>query len=319
MEFSALGHDRQKRLLASLVESGRLPHALLFAGAKGVGKRTTAVDFVGNLFCGEGRVCGRCRGCRSLAAGTHPDFRCITGEASIKIDVLRAITKECYESPFEAPVRVVLLDDADLMTHEAANALLKTLEEPPPSNLFILVSSREQEVPLTVRSRCMRIGFGPLPASLVQSYFEETAGFDRQKAADLARLAGGSIAAGLFWSDEENYRMRGRIAELLAGRGGSSAGASVIAERMAAKGCEMEYLSFLLTFFRDVWWLRRTGDDSGLVNADLAETVREGTAAGARWVDASIGQVMEMVRTLRYNVNRWLALENMLLHLMRPV
>ncbi len=112
---------------------------------------------------------------------------------------MRAITKECYESPFEAPVRVVLLDDADLMTHEAANALLKTLEEPPPSNLFILVSSREQEVPLTVRSRCMRIGFGPLPASLVQSYFEETAGFDRQKAADLARLAGGSIAAGLFW------------------------------------------------------------------------------------------------------------------------
>lgn len=74
-------------------------------------------------------------------------------------------------------------------------------------------------MPLTVRSRCMRIGFGPLPASLVQSYFEETAGFDRQKAADLARLAGGSIAAGLFWSDEENYRMRGRIAELLAGRG----------------------------------------------------------------------------------------------------
>jgi hypothetical protein len=88
---------------------------------------------------------------------------------------------------------------------------------------------------------------------------------------------------------------------------------------MAAKGCEMEYLSFLLTFFRDVWWLRRTDDDSGLVNMDLAEAVREGAAAGARWVESSIGQVMEMIRTLRYNVNRWLALENMLLHLMRPL
>ena len=213
---------------------------------------------------------------------------------------------------------MVILDDADLMTREAANALLKTLEEPPPSNLFILVSSREQAVPLTVRSRCMRIGFGSLPASLVQSYFEEVEGMDPDKAAGLARLAGGSIAAGLFWVDDENYGMRRRIAELLAGSSGSSARASVLAERMAAKGREMEYLSFLLTFFRDVWWLRKTGDESGLVNADLAGIVREGALGGARWCDASVALVMEMIRTLRYNVNRWLALENMLLHLVRP-
>ena len=206
MEFKALGHDRQKRLLTSLVEKGRLPHALLFSGPKGVGKRTLAAEFAGNLFCEEGRGCGECRWCRSLAAGTHPDFKFISGEPSIKIDAVRAIAKECYEPPFEAPLRVVLMDDADLMTREAANALLKTLEEPPPANLFILVSSREQAMPLTVRSRCMRIGFGSLPASLVQSYFEEVEGMDPQKAAGLARLAGGSIAAGLFWADDDTLR-----------------------------------------------------------------------------------------------------------------
>ena len=80
-------------------------------------------------------------------AASHPDFTLLTGEASIKIDELRAIRKEVYEPPFEASVRVILMDNAEAMTREAANALLKTLEEPPPSNLFILVTSREQENP----------------------------------------------------------------------------------------------------------------------------------------------------------------------------
>ncbi|MGA3174119.1 MAG: DNA polymerase III subunit delta' [Syntrophorhabdales bacterium] len=316
MEFSILGHDRQKRQLASLVEGGRLPHALLFAGTKGVGKRTAAVDFVANLLCARGSVCGACHGCKLLSAGLHPDFTLISGGQSIKIEALRAITKEVYQPPFEAPVRVVLLDDADLMTREAANALLKTLEEPPPSNLFILVSSREQDVPLTVRSRCMRIGFGPLPTETVQSYFERE-GLSGQRAADLAAMSGGSIAAGLFWMDEENYGMRQKIAELLMGVGGSFARASALSERMAAKGQEMEYISFLLAFLRDLWWYRQTGDASGFLNGDLAEIIVKGPA-GYRWVESSIAEVQEMIRTLRYNVNRWLALENLLVHIMRP-
>ena len=162
MEFSAVGHDHQKQLLSSLVQKGKLPHALLFAGPRGVGKRTIAVELVKNLFCEEGGACAMCRACRNVDSGLHPDFTLVSGETSIKIDELRAMMKEVYEPPFEAPVRVVLIDNAELMTHEAANALLKTLEEPPPSNLFVLVSSREQEIPLTVRSRCMRLGFGPL-------------------------------------------------------------------------------------------------------------------------------------------------------------
>ena len=91
--------------------------------------------------------------------------------------------KEVYEPPFEAPVRAVLIDNAELMTHEAANALLKTLEEPPPSNLFLLVSSREQEIPLTVRSRCMRLGFGPLSTEDLCAYFERVAEAGRAKSA----------------------------------------------------------------------------------------------------------------------------------------
>ncbi len=170
--------------------------------------------------------------------------------------------KEVYEPPFEAPVRVVLIDNAELMTHEAANALLKTLEEPPPSNLFLLVSSREQEIPLTVRSRCMRLGFGPLSTENLCAYFERVLRLDGQKAQVLAAMSNGSIASGLFWMEEEHYRMRQRIAELLTGRKQTSANAALLAERMTAKEHEMEYLSFLLSFFRDIWWLCQTGDAS---------------------------------------------------------
>ncbi len=317
MEFSALGHDHQKHVLSSLVQKGKLPHALLFAGPGGVGKRTIAVELVKNLFCERGSACGVCRGCRNVEAGLHPDLTFVRGETSIKIDELRAVMKEVYQSPFEAQVRAVLIDNAELMTHEAANALLKTLEEPPPSNLFLLVSSREQEIPLTVRSRCMRLGFGPLSTANLCAYFERMLRLDGQKAQVLAAMSNGSIASGLFWTEEEHYGMRQRIAELLAAGNQTSAKAALLAERMTAKEHEMEYLSFLLSFFRDIWWLCQTGDSGGLLNKDLAGVMGDAAAGGAAWAESSIRRILEMPRTLRYNINRWLAMETLMLHLVR--
>jgi DNA polymerase-3 subunit delta' len=318
MEFNALGHDHQKHVLSSLVQKGKLPHALLFAGPRGVGKRTIAVELVKNLFCEKGSACATCRGCRNVEAGLHPDFTLVSGETSIKIDELRLIMKEVYESPFEAPVRAVLIDNAELMTHEAANALLKTLEEPPPSNLFLLVSSREQEIPLTVRSRCMRLGFGPLSTENLCAYFERVARLDVQKAQVLAAISNGSIASGLFWMEEEHYGMRQRIAELLTGGKQTSANAALLAERMTAKEHETEYLSFLLSFFRDIWWLCQTCDSGGLLNKDLAGIMSDARAGDAAWAESSITRIREMSRTLRYNINRWLAMETLMLHLVRP-
>ncbi len=320
MEFSAVGHDRQKHVLSSLVQKGKLPHALLFAGPGGVGKRTIAVELVRNLFCAKGNACGSCHPCRSLESSTHPDFMIVSGEGSIKIDEMRAIVKEVYEPPFEAPVRAVLIDNADLMTNEAANALLKTLEEPPPSNLFLLVASREREVPLTVRSRCMRLGFGPLSTLTVRAYFERSLKLEGQKAQTLAAMSNGSIASGLFWLEEEHRQMRQRIAELLTGRKQPALHASLLAERMTAKENEMEYLSFLLSFFRDIWRLCRVGhgDDADLLNQDLAEIMNAAAPRGAAWAESSIKRIQEMLRNLRYNINRRLAMETLMLRLVRP-
>jgi DNA polymerase-3 subunit delta' len=318
MDFrSIVGHDHQKALFSSLVERNKLPHALMFSGPKGVGKATLAFELVKNLFCAKKMVCGTCRPCRNLASGTHPDFTLVKTETSIKIDELRAIRKEVYEPPYDADVRVILIDDADLMTREAANALLKTLEEPPPSNLFILVTSREQDILTTIRSRCMRIGFGPLSTGAVALYLQEHLNLEADRAQLFAALSSGSIASALFWLDEKNLLLRRRIAETVVSKKGSLTNASLIAERIAKEGTEPQYLSFLLSFFRDKWWLDHTGDLSGLTNRDLQQVIEESAVGRHAWVDASIAMILETMKTLRYALNRWLALENMMIGLVR--
>jgi DNA polymerase III subunit delta' len=319
MEFSSiLGHDRQKQMLSTLVGREKLPHALLFAGAEGIGKRSLAVEFVRNLFCEERRGCGSCHPCRSLAVGQHPDLTILPGEQSIKIDELRAIRKDVFEPPYEAAVRAILIDNAEMMTREAANALLKTLEEPPPSNIFILISAREQEIPLTIRSRCMRIGFGPLSRELVTRYFEKTLRIEHAQAELLADLSNGSIAAGLFWQDKDNFQMRRRIAELVTGRKKGFTQAALVAEGMTAKGKEMQYLFFLLSFFRDIWWLDNAGDPSGIANTDLRDILMTKSAGSQDRLETMIKRVQETMRTLRYNVNRWVTMEVLMAEIARP-
>jgi DNA polymerase-3 subunit delta' len=318
MEFSrVIGYGRQKEMLSTLVARDKLPHALLLAGPEGVGKRTLALELVKNLFCEDRRACESCRSCRALIAGTHPDFTVLSGRTSIKLDELRALRRDVYEPPYEASIRAIIIDNAEMMTREAGNALLKTLEEPPPSNVFILVSSREQEIPLTVRSRCMRIAFGPLRRDSISSYYKAELGLDSERAELLADLSNGSISAGLFWHDEANFLMRRRIAELVIDGKQSFSQAALAAESMNIGGNEMRYLFFLLSLFRDLWWVRHGGDEGGVVNGDLMEIMIKKKVDRPGWFEDSIKKVQETMRTLRYNVNRWLTMEELMIALAR--
>ncbi len=317
MDFSAVaGHNHQKSILSSLVEKGKLPHALLFAGPAGVGKRTMAMELIKNIFCEKGCACGRCRPCRKLTSGQHPDFLAVRGETSIKIDELRQVRKEVCEPPFEAPLRAILIDNAELMTREAANALLKTLEEPPPANVFLLIASQEQTIPLTVRSRCMRLGFGLLSRAALQSHFEANCGLDQGKAEFLSSIASGSVGTGLFWMDEDRLDLRRRIGEFLSGKRKGFTMATLLAERMTKDGNETQYLSFLLSFFRDCWWLAQGGSQAGMINSDLTDLMDVKAEDIQHRAQACIAKVQETIRRVRYNVNKWLAVEHLMLDLM---
>jgi DNA polymerase-3 subunit delta' len=186
------GHRRLVELLSRSVSRGTLPPSLIFAGSAGLGKRQTAIALAQALNCAklssgaaprasaqplellkplealaerleplEIDACGRCAPCRRIARGVHPDVLVVEpGESgAIKIDQVRAIVDQSVFRPFEGRRRVVIVDQADALVPAAQNALLKTLEEPTPSSVFVLVTSRPDVLLPTVRSRCIRLQF----------------------------------------------------------------------------------------------------------------------------------------------------------------
>ncbi len=149
------------------VQQDRLPHALLFVGGVGSGRHVCAEQLVRSLLCAApdalGKACEQCQGCLLLTAGTHPDFMKITPEtpgSMIRVDAVRALAERVTQSPLLAPRRVVVIDPADAMNTASANALLKTLEEPPSATIFILVTDENMRLPATVKSRCQIVQFG---------------------------------------------------------------------------------------------------------------------------------------------------------------
>ena len=165
------GHGKTRARLARLLSEKRVPHALLFSGPQGVGKKQAALAVAAGFLClnpKDGLACGVCESCRALAAGTHPDFFAVLPETSgktarsIKIEQIREMRGAVARAPKFSTRRAVLLDDAETMNDAAANALLKTLEEPPGDTLFLLVTGARQALLPTIVSRCMLVPFAPL-------------------------------------------------------------------------------------------------------------------------------------------------------------
>lgn len=188
--------DIWRRLMKS---RARLPHALLLRGQEGLGKRVFALRLARTLLCQhatEQDACGRCHGCHLVDAGNHPDLLRITLEDErtvITVEQIRTLVDFLSLKPHSAPHKVVLLMPADLMNLNAANALLKLLEEPPLGSVFVLVSSRPMRLSATIRSRCVPIAFRPPPATVAQQWLRARLG--RPDEAALAAAGGAPFLA----------------------------------------------------------------------------------------------------------------------------
>ncbi|MCX5809009.1 MAG: DNA polymerase III subunit delta' [Proteobacteria bacterium] len=313
---SIIGHEKQKSMLLSLLEKERLPHAFLFSGPEGIGKKKVVLEFAKHILCDKGFACGVCRPCIKVDRGSHPDILQVGNEESIGIEQSRSISKEVYEYPYESQRRIIIIDNAERMTREAKNALLKTLEEPPSFNIFFLITPSERDIPLTIRSRCMRLVFSPLHREQLKEYFKSTLLVNNEKAELLSYISHGSIGSGLFWTMEENFSLRRKIAELVLGKNKSFLRASVIAEKVAKSQREMTmFLSFILSLYRDVYCVRECGDTAMIVNKDIRELL-EWEKINLVRIKTSIQRIEHTINLLRYNVNKWLIFENLMLRLM---
>ena len=154
------GHEKQRESFRTAVANNRLAHAYLFYGMDGIGKKVVANSFAQALVCLTGLpdACGVCSACHKAQHDNHPDIIAVQAKTQfIKIDDVRLIQEQVSFRPFEAKRRIFIIDEADRMNREAANALLKTLEEPSAANVFFLISSRHNTLLPTVRSRCQKI------------------------------------------------------------------------------------------------------------------------------------------------------------------
>ncbi len=160
-----IGHKRPLRILERMIREGRIPHALLFEGPEGIGKKKVALWFLEALNCRKapGEGCGRCEQCERIQRLSHPDLYLLTPEGeSIKIEQIREASNILRFRPLEGRWKALVVEDAERMTPEASNAFLKTLEEPTPWTLIILIAQSADSLLPTVRSRCQKIRFFPL-------------------------------------------------------------------------------------------------------------------------------------------------------------
>ena len=312
-----IGHEKSKNLLKIFLENKNIPHAFLFYGQQGIGKKLVAKEFAKHIFCVNGTACGKCSPCIKLERGSHPDLLVIENDDSIGIDQSRMLSKEICEYPYESEKRVIIIDRAETLTREAANALLKTLEEPPPYNHFFLITSAEKEIPPTIRSRCNRVFFTPLSREQLKQFFLQRPEIGEEQADLLADISYGSIGCGLFWAENDNFLLRRMIIELITGKKRSFVSASSIAEKIAKTNMGLGmYLAFLLSFFRDLLVVKHSQDLSMIVNRDMEEFL-DWQKADTQWVENTIKRIQETTAIMRYNVNRWLAFENLLFQVMR--
>ncbi len=228
------GHHDQVEMLRRSAGRSRLAHTYLFVGPAGVGKKRFALDLAQCLLCEahqeeELLACGQCSGCKQVAARTHPDLmivECPEGKSELPIDLFlgppdrRGKAGLCYElsmRPMSGGRKLAIIDDADLLNDEGANALLKTLEEPPPRSILILIATSPDVVLPTIRSRCQVLRFRPLAVDDVrQILLREGMTETEPEAAEAAGMSEGSLERARQLLDPQLREQRTVLYDMLA-------------------------------------------------------------------------------------------------------
>ncbi|MBI5241389.1 MAG: hypothetical protein HY926_13025 [Elusimicrobia bacterium] len=208
------GQARAAKTLSGLLAAERIPSALVFHGMEGTGKTLVAVEFAKTLICRDRKgpdrpACGFCTDCLSVDRRIHPDLALVNADyqaalleadaakqKSVRVDTVRRVRRDMELSSLTGNWKVAVVEDAHTLEIEAANALLKILEEPNPRTLWVLVTAQRERLPRTVLSRCFSVAFAPLSSVLVRRILED-AGTDPQRAASAAELCEGSASRAL--------------------------------------------------------------------------------------------------------------------------
>ncbi len=334
--WQVVGQSRAVSLLKRSLEKGAIAHAYLFIGPPHVGKMTLALNLAQALNCEASEPpCGVCNSCQRIASAKHSDVQIIglasagnTDEAKtrteISIDQIRQVQHQAYLPPFEGKYKLFIIDGAQHLSTEAANCLLKTLEEPVGRVVFILLTANFSLLPATVVSRCQRLELLPLAAGEVETALSSRWGIEPQKAKLLARLCHGCFGWALSAAlDDSLLRQRSerqdRILDIIIAdyEERFTYAAELAGQFSQRRGLVWEILDLWLDFWRDLL-LVKVGFGEAITNVDLeaklADLARDFSLAEIR---AVISSLLSAGDELRQNANPRLVLEVLMLGIPR--
>jgi len=307
-----LGHEKPIGMLRQAIRQGKVAHAYLFAGPAGVGKHTVARTFAAALNCLSlpDDACGACRSCRKLLDGNHPDFFEMVKQEdknNLLIEQAREVIKKAQYAPYESRFKIFIIDGAEQLTVEAANALLKTLEEPNDRTVFMLLTPAPHQLLPTVVSRCQTVRFGLVPDELVEAYVREHLQLAEPDVRLTALLAGGAPgrAAALDLTFLKGPRLSLFEGLAQAEAADTTAGLAWGEQLLETAADLRDGIELLAAFLRDAVVWRLTGDERRLRHRDaLPHIERYAGRMTTAQLSAKIGALVYARRLVERNVNK---------------
>ena len=312
------------QILTTLIDKGNVPHALLFSGIEGVGKKSAAEQLAMALNCeAKKKPCHTCRSCKKIIGATHPDIIVIKPSGKmIKISQIRELLHILSRKPYEAKKRVVILQDSDTINNEAGNALLKMLEEPPDNTCFILLTAHVKNMLATIISRCQTIRFNPISRRKIADHLMEKSDITAEKADLIAHLADGDLTKADHmaapgsrgsWLELRNFIVNG-ITDIIE----KSTGPCLLyAFRLFQKKDKINAVFHIMkTCFRDAIILKY--DPARIIFRDLEEPLaRLSRMHTIETMLEKIDAVTEAERAVQSNANLRLTLEVLMIRMSR--
>ena len=317
-----LGHEHIKEHFRNAVETGKVSHAYILSGEAGMGRKSLANAFALSLLCEKGMAepCMQCHACKQVLSGNHPDLIYVTHEkpASIGVDDIREQLNDTIQvRPYSSYYKIYIVDEAEKMTVQAQNALLKTIEEPPAYAVILLLTTNQDSFLPTILSRCVQLKLKPLKDTVVKEYLVQSLGEDESHADIYAAFARGNLGKAIHLAQSEEFGVMYKemlrllkhikdtdISELL------DYIRKVKEENLDIREC----LDFMQMWYRDILMYKTTKDINLLIFKDEFSTVKSvSTTSGYDGLERILEAIDKARIRLDANVNTELVMELMLL------
>ena len=313
-----VGHKDILKYISSAVENNRVSHAYILNGERGSGKKMLANLFAMTLLCetGDNEPCGKCHSCKQAESGNHPDIIRVTHEKpnSISVDDIRTQVNNTVDiKPYQGPYKVYIIPQADMMTPQAQNAILKTIEEPPSYAVFLLLTENAETLLPTINSRCVMLKLRNIKDTLIKKYLMENLEIPDYKADMCTAFAQGNMGRAIMLANSDHFNeIREEAVQLLKHISEMELNEIVAAvKNISVHKLEItDYLDIIMIWYRDVLLYKATKEIDKVVFKDQLQSIKEQARKSSyEGIELILESLEKAKARLKANVNFDLVME----------